>query len=184
MECVIYLIRELKSSTGDRLEQAIAQTVDDLAETMEDIGEVYIVVRLGIEIGFFEYHNNQTDLEEEGLEHFRGCISLTQDDEIHGRPSVVLSHKPNNSEPLCLEKNIASTATDKTPNLRLEASNYKTPCIFDLNIHQQEINFLLHRPQKLHRQLLKIHRRVPRNAMLGAKLSFSLSLGPDAAGRH
>jgi hypothetical protein len=47
-----YFLMELKSSDGDRLEDALAQTVQDIEETMENTIEAYIVVQRGTKIGF------------------------------------------------------------------------------------------------------------------------------------
>lgn len=44
------------------------------------------------EIGFFEYHNNVSNLDEENIPH---CVSLTQYYKIEGKDTHVLLNKPN-----------------------------------------------------------------------------------------
>jgi len=73
------LLMELKSSKGDRFEDALDQVVNEIEETLQSQMEVYVVVQRGTKIGFFEYHNDVSNLDEEGISHFKGCVSLTQD---------------------------------------------------------------------------------------------------------
>lgn len=131
---------ELKSSTGDRFEEAIVQLVNEIAETAEDLIEVYVVVQRGTKIGFFEYHNDVSNLDEENITHFRGCVSLTQYYKINGNDTHVLINKPNDLEHLyhSYEK------LRKTNKIREDANDYDIPCVFDLDKHEREINFLFY----------------------------------------
>lgn len=81
----------------------------EFAATMDEVGlstgdrhqfEVYIVIIKGTKIGFFEYHNDQDELDDNNIPHLRGCTSLTQDYEIRGRMATVLENKPDGMEPL------------------------------------------------------------------------------------
>jgi len=134
-----YLFMELKASEGDRFEDAISQVVDEIADTMEEDIEGYVVVQRGLKIGFFEYHNDVSNLDEENIPHFKGCISLTQDYKIGGKVTKVLS------EPLPADVDFLfhnHTKLRKVTENRDAAAEYKTPCIFDICKHQKVINLL------------------------------------------
>ena len=133
-----YLIMELKSTDGDRFEEGLAQVVDHIVETLEMDIEVYVVVQRGTKIGFFEYHNDRSNLDEEGISHFRGCISLTQT--YPGPGSAILTTLPHNIELFYHNSERLISSTD----LRTEAENYNVRCVFDLNTHENEINYLFH----------------------------------------
>jgi hypothetical protein len=133
-----YLFMELKSSVGDRFEDAISQIVDEIAETMEEKIEAYVVVQRGLKIGFFEYHNDVSNLDEEDIPHFKGCISLTQNYPIKGEVTEVLSNQPSDLELLYHNYNRLKKKTDN----REDAKEYKINCIFDICKHQEQINFL------------------------------------------
>jgi hypothetical protein len=135
-----YLFVELKASNGDRFEDALTQVVDEIAETMEYTIEAYVVVQRGTKIAFFEYHNDVNNLDEEDIPHFRGCISLTQTYSIGGVNTVVLNNPPNDLDRLYHNYNLLRKETDT----RTAAGRYDIPCVFDLNKHEQEINFLFH----------------------------------------
>lgn len=132
--------------SGDRFEEALAQTVDDLSETMEHLIECYVIVQRGVKIAFFEYHNDQSNLDEEDIPHFRGCVSLTQNYNINQRPAVVFQNMPNNLELLFHNTQSLRTGTTNptTQDLRLDASNYRVPCVFDITTHHEELNFIFH----------------------------------------
>jgi hypothetical protein len=134
-----YLFMELKASNGDRFEDAISQVVDEIAETMEEGIEAYVVVQRGLKIGFFEYHNDVSNLDEEDIPHFKGCISLTQNYPIDGKVTKVLS------EPLPAGVDLLFhnyTKLRKVTDNREAAEEYKTSCIFDICKHQKVINLL------------------------------------------
>lgn len=135
-----YLFMELKSTQGDRLEDALAQLVEEIEETMEYIIEAYFVVQRGTKIAFFEYHNDVSNLDEEDIPHFRGCISLTQGYLINEVYSTVLANPPQDLENLFHDFDRLKKETD----IREESSLYLEPCVFDLDKHEQEINFLFH----------------------------------------
>lgn len=52
-ESKYHLFLELKSSLGDRFEEAVVEVVDETAETMEDTIEVYVAVHHGTSIEFW-----------------------------------------------------------------------------------------------------------------------------------
>ena len=168
----LYLIMELKSSEGNRFEEAVAQSVENIFETIDETGnavrdakgmatedasfDVYVVAQRGTKIGFFEYHNH--DMEELNIPHFRGCTSLTQDCVNGYEDEIVLHRKPNdldilfhNSDNLRTEK-LKGKDAEKIQAIRAEAEKYTTPCVFDLEKHEEEINLLfnhilLHKPR-------------------------------------
>lgn len=81
-ELVRHLYVELKKVGGDHFEKALDQATKHIRATIEEgsetVKECFVVVQKGLDIGFFEYHARQEDLEEEGIPNFRGCVSLTQ----------------------------------------------------------------------------------------------------------
>lgn len=134
-----YLFMELKSSTGsDRFEEAVAQIVNQITETMEDGIEAYVVVQRGTKIGFFEYHNDISNLDEDGIPHFMGCVSLTQSYEIGGVLATVLPNPPPDLD--LLYHNY--TRLRKKTETRDEAAVYRTKCVFDICKHEKDIEFL------------------------------------------
>jgi hypothetical protein len=147
-----YLVMELKK-VGQRKEEALNQLCDAILETIdwkgnkfgEDQFEVYALVQSGVEIGFFEYHSDQSILDEENIPHFRGCVSLSQDYFIKGQFQVVMRDKPTDLRNLYTDFERLKTARLKDEDkkeLRQDAYDYTTPCFFDLNKHQEEIHFL------------------------------------------
>lgn len=145
-----YMAMELKK-VGQRKEEALNQLCDAILETIDSKGnsgesefEVYAVVLSGLEIRFFEYHSDQSNLDEECIPHFRGCVSLTEDYFINGVHQVVLHNKPQDLENLFFD----SGRLRKETSVREEAKAYKTPCFFNLNKHQEEIHFLFQHMEK------------------------------------
>jgi hypothetical protein len=141
----LHLLIELKSSNGDRFEDALAQVVAEKEETLEIQTEVYIVVLRGTKIGFFEYHNDVSNLDEEDISHFKGCISLTQgyssrakSDSPLVRQEPVLKNLPKDLDLLFHNHTHLKNYTDD----RDDAISYKIPCVFDLDKHEKEIDYL------------------------------------------
>jgi len=140
----LHLAMELKK-VGERIEDALAQLCDALLETVDMKGnandnqfEIFAVVQAGLDIGFFEYHSDESNLDEENIPHFRGCVSLTQDYTINGTMTRVLPNKPNDLKNLFHDfQNLRMDTTT-----RQGANEYKIPCIFNIEKHQKEIHFL------------------------------------------
>ena len=86
------LVKEIKRSNGHRMEEALNQSVKDIAQTLDYLQtfEVFIIIQRGFRIGLFEYHNDISDLDEEDIPHFLGCVSLTATYNIGGQPSTIL----------------------------------------------------------------------------------------------
>lgn len=140
-----HLIVELKSSDGDRFEKALDQAIKDKVESLEDIIEVFIIVMRGTKIGFFEYHNDRSMLEDNGVANFRGCVSLTQDYYIGDAMSIILHEKPDDLKLLFHDtKNLRGLSNRYDQEIRDDAAKYKVPCVFDLLLHEKEINILIH----------------------------------------
>lgn len=79
---VRHLYVELKKVGGDHFEKALDQATKHIRATIEEesdtVKECFVVVQRGLDIGFFEYHARQEDLEYYDIPNFRGCVSLTQ----------------------------------------------------------------------------------------------------------
>lgn len=138
----LHLAIELKKQDGDRLEEALDQLRESLEETVDQQGydsdnefAIFAVVQRGLDIGFFEFHMDQTNLDEEKIPHFRGFISLTQDYTIKGTAQpVVMPGKPKDLQKLYFNHD---NLRKQTPT-RKDADNYTTACIFNLEKHQKE----------------------------------------------
>lgn len=62
----------------NQLCKAIIKTVYHKGNSSRDEYEVFPVVQVGLDIGFFEYHTDQSNLEEEGIPHNDDCVSITE----------------------------------------------------------------------------------------------------------
>jgi hypothetical protein len=140
----LHLAMELKKE-GERIEDALAQLCDATLESIDMKGninngefEIYAVVQAGLDIGFFEYHSDKSNLDEEGIPNFRGCVSLTQDYAIKGTMTTVLHNKPNDLKNLFHDFQNLKIDTDT----RKFAKDYDIPCIFNIEKHQREVHFL------------------------------------------
>ena len=140
----IHLGMELKKG-GERMEDALDQLTKAIIETTDEKGnadesafEVYAVVQCGLKIAFFEYHSDEGILDEQGIPHFRGCVSLTQDYKIKGQDAIAIENKfiPNDLERLFFN---ADKLKNETP-IRRDAKDYPTPCVFDLIKHEKEVH--------------------------------------------
>jgi len=146
----LHLAMELKKK-NQRMEDALVQLSDSLKETIENMGhdhpyqyEIFAVVQSGLDIGFFEYHLDESNLDEEGIPHFRGCVSLTYDYYVKGRQQVPIQNKPNDLKNLFFDFDKLKKNTD----IRSDAKNYPIPCIFNLENHSQEINAIFQYMEK------------------------------------
>jgi hypothetical protein len=138
----LHLAMELKKE-GQRIEDALVQLCESLEETIDTKGnihnsefEIFAVVQSGLDIGFFEFHMDESNLDEEGIPHFRGCVSLTEDYLINGVLQVPIPNKPNDLKNLFLNYD---KLRKETP-VRSDAKKYTTPCIFNLEKHQQLVH--------------------------------------------
>lgn len=101
---------------------------------------------VGTDIGFFEYHNDITNLDEEKIPHFSGCVSFTTKYKVDGEMKKILEdkdHIPKNLKHLFFNSKRLRIVKDKDKNImREEAREYDLPCIFDIREHQKEIEFM------------------------------------------
>lgn len=146
----LHMAMELKK-VGQRMEDALAQLGESLLETLDMKGntqqnefEIYAVVQAGTDIGFFEYHSDLSNLEENNIPNFRGFVSLTQDYLIEKKMTSVIFNKPSDLKNLFY--NFEQLRV--TNQVRTDAINYPIPCIFNLENHQQEVHFLFQHMEK------------------------------------
>ena len=133
------------------------QAVKDIASTIDKRGnkdkdedksvfEVFVIVQRGLDIGFFEYYNGVSDLDEEGIDHFRGCVSLTQDTREYEtrvmNPAVVPSATVGLKRLMFDDQRLQGVPDDEQ-KVRDDASSYPTPCIFNIDEHEHEINLMM-----------------------------------------
>lgn len=136
----LYLCMELKKEKGDRFEDALNQLVTSIIGTVDSnqTFEVYAVVQVGRKIAFFEYHSDESNLDEEGIPHFRGCISLTQSYHIQGKETSIIKDLPAGVEKLFFN----AERLQKDTELRREAERYHYPCVFDIEMHSEVVHDL------------------------------------------
>jgi Holliday junction resolvase len=137
-----YLLYEVKSSTGDRLEEALHQTASNLLAWADNYTDAafYIIVQRGYRIAFFEYHNNTNDLDHHDVPHVWGCVSLTYPLLDKGTMKHPLATLPGDLLPIYHDY---EKLKKETP-IRTEAKKYTVKCVFDIRKHTQEINELFH----------------------------------------
>lgn len=142
-----HLLYEVKSSKGDRLVDALFQTIDGIPQWVDSMtdGSIYIIIQRGCKIAFFEYHNNTDDLDHHKVPHIKGCISLTQRLWDVDRYRKILDSIPDTVLPLYHDFSLPINNTEaRKAEARKAARDYKDPCVFDIQQHQREINFLFH----------------------------------------
>lgn len=138
------------------------QAVKDIAETVDNLVhpvkghklEIFVIIQQGLNIGFFEYFNAQEDLDERGIEHFKGCVSLTQDivkydpattspQGLPLDPAVITAKTPGLLKLMFDDEKLETLTNKDAEKLRNDARNYNIPCILDLNVHEKEINLMM-----------------------------------------
>ena len=139
----LHMCMELKKEGGGRMEDALAQLCDSVLQTLDTKGntynnefEVFAVVQCGLHIGFFEFHSDQTNLDEEDIPHYHGCVSLTHDYDIQGRSAVAVQDKPDDLDLFYYDYKRLRLITDT----RSDAKEYPIPCIYHLEKHQKQIH--------------------------------------------
>ena len=137
-QAVPHLLMELKKNGPSvRCEEALSQLVLEIAETFETVMNVFVVVQCGTKIGFFDYHNDVSNLDEENIPHFRGCLSLT---ERFGEGNQPFSALPIDLEPLRYD--VPACMTDQNRiDIRGDAEDYQVPCIFDIHRHGAFVDY-------------------------------------------
>jgi hypothetical protein len=72
-----YLCMEIKKEAGDRFEDTLDQLANSIEESIDSqqIFEVYAMAQAGLKIGFFEFHSDQDNLDEEEIPWF--CFPYT-----------------------------------------------------------------------------------------------------------
>ena len=96
-----------------------------------------ILIR-GKHIMFFEYYNNIQRLDAKKVDHFQGCVSLTQECIVKGKPHNALKNR-GPLIPYPLKFDIGQKDQTFDPKDLEYALSYPTPCVFNFNIHPHEI---------------------------------------------
>ena len=142
----VRLIVELKSEKGNRFEDGLDQVVTEIQETVESVIDCYIMVQKGTNIGFFEYHNDMEEKEQEtDVPHFRRCVPITSNYENQdtGVPLVFMGQMPVPDDLLPIY--FKTEKLRKKTSLREEASQMLTPCVFNLDKHPKEISYIFNK---------------------------------------
>ncbi|KAL9006276.1 MAG: hypothetical protein Q9188_000967 [Gyalolechia gomerana] len=86
---------ELKSESGESLMEALDQLTSSMPTLVDDMGNqdksnfnIFLIIIKGKSLGFFEYHNDRSNLYEDGIQHHLGAIpfNLPQQTVPSGRP--------------------------------------------------------------------------------------------------
>jgi hypothetical protein len=135
-----YLCMELKKQGGDRFEEALNQLGSSILETIDgqQTFEVYAVVQVGLKIGFFEFHSDQDNLDEEGIPHFLGFVSLTQHYWIGNEEQIIMEDPPDGVQNLYFNYENLILDTE----IRRKAKEYPIPCVFDIESHKDHVHEL------------------------------------------
>lgn len=151
-ELALHAAFEFKRPKGTRFEDALNQlataipfAVDSLGYSSKDVFEIFAVVVIGTDIGFFEYHSDITDLDEEGIDHFNGCVSFTTSYPIEGETKKIFEDDqiPRDLKSLFYHEERLRTFKDPDKEqLRVVAKQYLVPCVFSLKKHPKEIEFM------------------------------------------
>ena len=121
-----YLLMEVKKHKGDSIQKTLNQTTTKLHTWMDSsVVDVYVVIQRGTKLGFFEFHPNSYNAEET-TDTVGFCTSLTQTFFLNGEEKTIMQNLPFNLEKI------------------VPLSDYPIPCVFDLEKHEREINFLFH----------------------------------------
>jgi len=99
----------------------------------------------GERIGFFEYHQDRDNLDEEGIPHFEGMVSLTTSYDFSGNPTRIMDDRDIPTDLEKLFHNTGGLRTVQDPEqqeIREKARLYKTPCIFNITKHTKEIEYM------------------------------------------
>lgn len=84
---------EIKSIIGDNIQKATDQVTEALQVILDDFGgdfDCFLIVVRGSRLAFYEYHNDRSNLTEQGLKHYHGAIPFNHPqvkDLPAGRPS-------------------------------------------------------------------------------------------------
>lgn len=72
-----HIFVELKSAKGDSLEKAVNQSTSSMPESVDKLGgsfSMFLIIVKGKYIAFFEYHNDRSNLYEDGVLNTKGAI--------------------------------------------------------------------------------------------------------------
>ena len=152
---------ELKKQGGEVFDKAVSQVSNAISQ-LHDIQygsiEMFVIVQRGRQIAFFDYFSYHSLLEEEGINHFKGCVPLTylheklvfQNEKIKSEMENLINDLPGDVEYLVEENEKRKSSSSLT-----QADEIVTPCVFDLEIHSFEINFLFHYMANFHSREIK-----------------------------
>lgn len=147
---VYHVAYELKKKDSEeQLYDALNQVTKAIGQISEEEGsvEMFVIVQRGMELGFFEYFSYKNMLDEEDIENFKGCVPLTYkhksllfvEEEAEKKLSEIIKNLPSDLSHL-----ISKPLRRKSSDTLNEADNIQTLCIFNLNIHKNEIDSLFH----------------------------------------
>jgi hypothetical protein len=146
----LHAVYVLKKKGGDYFDRALVQAanaITQLCDFNEGWIETFVIVQRGMEIGFFEFLSYTSMMEQAGITHFKSCVPLTCLHEkllfgYDGAKSEIEQFSaglPNTVMPL-----IYGHPGRKSTDSMAEADEIDTPCVFNLEIHKYEIEFVFH----------------------------------------
>jgi hypothetical protein len=151
----LHVVCEFKKVKGHVFEKILKQMSDSIYQTADFTGdyEVFAIAQRGLDIGFFEYFNYKSMLDEEGIENFDGFVPITlesdklivqksEDQEL--RDSVDKLLERMSSEKREKMKRLVHRRVTKQNESTTEAQKVETLCIFNLKEHEEEIDLIFH----------------------------------------
>ena len=102
-----------------------------------------------MEIGFFEFLSYTNMMEDVGITHFRSCVPLTY---LHkyllfgndGAKSAIEQFSAHLSGTDTVKPLLYDHPGRKSTGSTAEADEIDTPCVFNLELHKDQIDFLFH----------------------------------------
>ena len=104
--------------------------------------EIFILAQRGMEIGFFEYIQYQPMLDQQNIENYRGFVPIT----LRSDP-LICQHPWHADWRGMLDNMLQDMPAEKRNKMEtlahpVQPKMVETPCIFNLEHHEKEIDFI------------------------------------------
>ena len=145
-----HAVYELKKQGGEYIDRALGQAANAISQLCDvDKGwiEMFVIVQRGMDIGFFEFLSYTNMMVDAGITHFRSCVPLTY---LH--KDLLFGHEGAKSAmeqfiaalPVTVNRLLYDHPGRRSTGSTAEADEIDTPCVFNLELHKDEIDFLFH----------------------------------------
>ena len=145
-----HAVYELKKQDGGYLDKALEQAslaISQLCDKTDGSIEMFVIVQRGMEIGFFEYLSYTSMMDEAGILQFASCVPLTyvhkdlifRKDEAKDAIMQLKARLPDSVQTL-----VYGQSGRRSTDSLARADEIDTPCVFNLKMQKDEIDFLFH----------------------------------------